>query len=56
MISKSNQYNWKLLNDKKWSIDDIENFTLMFDKYHINENFRESLYNIIEYNLPFKKN
>ena len=36
-------------------LNDIENFTLMFDKYQINENFKESLYNIIDYNLPFKK-
>ena len=53
MINNGNPYNWKLL--KNWSKDDIENFMPVFDEYFMNENFKESLYNIIDYGLPFNQ-
>lgn len=54
MINIGNAYNWKLLHSKcKWSEQSLENFMQIFDKYYTKEEFNQSLYNIIDYGLPF---
>ena len=54
MISIGNPYNWKLLNSKcNWTEESLENFLQLFDKYYTKEEFKESLFNIIDYALPF---
>ena len=54
MISIGNPYNWKLLNSKcNWTEESLENFLQLFDKYYTKEEFKESLFNTIDYALPF---
>ena len=56
MISIGNPYNWKLLNSKcNWTEESLENFLQLFDKYYTKEEFKESLFNTIDYALPFNQ-
>ena len=56
MISIGNPYNWKLLKSEcGWDEESLENFMQIFDKYYMKEEFKNSLYNIIDYRLPFNK-
>ena len=56
MISIGNPYNWKLLHSKcNWTEESLENFMQIFDKYYAKEEFKETLYNIIDYGLPFNQ-
>ena len=53
MINIGDPYNWKLLKTIGWSEDNIENFIPIYDVNHTNKNFQDSLYDIIDYKLPF---
>ena len=56
MISVGNPYNWKLLHSNcKWTEEDLEKFFPIFDKLYAKDEFKESLYNIIDYGLPFNQ-
>ena len=56
MISIGNPYNWKLLKSEcGWDEESLENFMQIFDEYYTKEEFKNSLYNIIDYRLPFNK-
>ena len=56
MISIGNPYNWKVLHSYcKWTEEDLVNFFQIYDKLYAKDEFKESLYNIIDYGLPFNQ-